>query len=87
MVERERTFGAKWRNVGDLDYARLDGNGLTSRVTYLAIPESHPLCGTHYLDFDGPGVNGGITFSGDNVFGWFNPHDYDRRSHQARARV
>lgn len=79
MKERAECLGADWTDEGD-GYYSLFGNTGFVRVCYIAIPTTHRLVGTEYdeLDVD---VNGGLTFSKGNVFGWdyehiTNDHNY-----------
>jgi len=79
MIEREECLHEKWREYDeDPRYAFLIGKGPFSLVAYIAIPPDHPMTDMDYYDIlnidGGPRVNGGLTFSNGNVFGWDYGH-------------
>lgn len=76
MIRRIERVGTVWCDEG-YGYYSAEGDGLFSTLAYIALPKTHPLCGVDYEDVDdsgGPRVNGGLTFSDDNVFGWDYGH-------------
>ena len=87
MKERTETLGADWKDEGDGYYSLLGSTDFGFLVCYIAIPISHRLVGTEFdeLDVD---VNGGLTFSKGNVFGWdyaHNTNDYNYNQHIKNA--
>lgn len=74
MKERTKFLGSKWTDEGD-GYASLVGSYM-STLAYIAVPAGHPAIDDHYDDHD-PEVNGGLTFSEGNVFGWDYAHAYN----------
>lgn len=72
MREREAVTGGKWVTFPD-GYAALKGHGFAFPVCYVALPPKHPCNGKPYRFFD-VRVNGGLTFSEGNVFGWDYGH-------------
>lgn len=70
MIERA-ALGGKWRHEG-AGYFSCSLNSGVCLCAYIALPKSHPLVGHSYNDLEdyGPDINGGMTFSDENVFGW-----------------
>lgn len=86
MKERTETLGADWKDEGD-GYYSLFGSTDFGLVCYIAIPISHRLVGTEFDELD-VNVNGGLTFSEGNVFGWdyaHNTNDYNYNQHIKNA--
>lgn len=74
MTERAQCLGAEWKDEGD-GYFSLTGRArLGFRLVYVALPEGHQDIGTDYDNVGDPVVNGGLTFSESNVFGWDYGH-------------
>ena len=71
MRERTRLCGVQWEDTAD-GYSLGQGHGMFP-VSCIALPEDHPCIGLDY-DLLHPNVNGGLTFSDDNVFGWDYGH-------------
>ena len=87
MKKREEYLGNKWKDEGDGYFSLVGkseagmiamafiGSG-SGEVAYIALPEGHPDIGKGYDDLN-PKVNGGLTFSQGNVFGWDYAHAYN----------
>jgi hypothetical protein len=87
MKDRTDSVGVQWMDQGEGYFA---GRGADRfPLAYIALPEGHPDVGKSYNEVAtgenddwGPEVNGGLTFSKGNVFGWdyghaFNSFDID----------
>jgi len=79
MIEREKRANVIWKDEGG-GYFSGQGTVFASvfasyiaRVCYIALPEGHPDTNKKYDDLD-PDVNGGLTFSEENIFGWDYSH-------------
>ena len=80
MIEREQATWNKWKDEGD-GYYSLIGQ-FYGVVAYISLPKNHPCIGKSYDDLE-PDVNGGLTFSEENVFGW----DYDHYQNNSSPEI
>lgn len=78
MAERAAHLGTQWKDEGGGYFSISGFNGMTT-VAYIALPPDHPDVGREYDSFeDGPDVNGGLTYSRLDVFGWDYGHYRNR---------
>lgn len=85
MEERAKATGSEWIDKGE-GYFILQGS-FHAAVIYIALPEGHSDIGKDYDDLN-PEVNGGLTFSAENIFGWDYAHyqnDFDYEGHIKNA--
>jgi hypothetical protein len=87
MINRADCLCEDWKDEGQ-NYFSLVGSTPHGRVVaYIALPKKHPDCNKHYHSFV-PDVNGGLTYSDDNVYGWDYSHytnDFDTAKHIKNA--
>lgn len=81
MEEREKATGNKWKDEGEGYYSLI--GMFYGKVAYIALPKGHRDIGKDYDEICtektnyGPNVNGGLTFSDENVFGWDYAHAFN----------
>ena len=77
MTERVRTLGAAWEDEGGGYWSMTGYSHLGFALAYVALPADHPAIGQSYDDHGACEVNGGLTFSEGNVFGWDYGHAFN----------